>query len=269
VRRGRSAAMAVLIGLVLAPHAADARPIRRIFRLRMEGYVGAPAEGRREQADLTLGVDTKKQRFQVTKATLLSDDGLPADVFDRVKPYEPNFILRGPKELLARVGEAVSGTRLVISGEWIEGSRDFLLASVEADPRLRLGSESEASVWRSVRWANAVPRPAKPARQTVAQPGPWNLRLRRAAAALSSFTPPAPESLPRRLRRPRHVVRLLQRPAVSRSVPRPETQSRVDLLENAYGVALDREPHDLPAREVERIDGGGRDADEPGWAAPE
>src|SRR5213593_2056367 len=51
-----------------------------------------------------------------------------------------------------------------------------------ADPRLRLGSESEASVWRSVDKANAIPRPAKPARQNVARPRRWANALARPQA---------------------------------------------------------------------------------------
>src|SRR5207244_3752369 len=52
-----------------------------------------------------------------------------------------------------------------------------------AEPGCR--GESEASVWRPVDRANAVPRPAKPARQTE---DPWAVRARRGAQASSPAT---------------------------------------------------------------------------------
>jgi hypothetical protein len=130
-RCGRGAVVvAGLIGLTLVAPAAYAR-MSRMFHLRLEGYAGPPPEGRREEADLTLRVGEADQRFQVTKGTLLSGGGLASQVFDRVAPYKPNFILRGPKELLARVTDAPPGRRLVITGEWRAGMRDFFVGSVE------------------------------------------------------------------------------------------------------------------------------------------
>jgi hypothetical protein len=121
------------VGLVgLATLAASARALPRAFRIRLEGYVGAPSEERREEADLTLRVDETDLRFQVTRATMLSG-GLASDVFDRVVPYNPNFILRGPKELLARIDGAPPGKRLVIVGQGRLGTRDLLVGSVESD----------------------------------------------------------------------------------------------------------------------------------------
>jgi hypothetical protein len=98
----------------------------------MEGYVGPPPSGRTEEADLTRRAGDTDRRFQVTKATVLTGNALASDVFDRVRPYTPNFNLRGPRELVDRVAKASPGTRLVIAGQWIGGgARDFLLASVE------------------------------------------------------------------------------------------------------------------------------------------
>jgi hypothetical protein len=131
MRADRRGAVVLLACAALAPRAVGAR-IRRNIRLRMEGYLGPPPAGRSEQADLTLRAGGADHRFQVTKATVLSGNALAADVFDRVRPYEPNFNLRGPKELLDRVAKASPGARLVLSGTWIGGAtRDFLLASVE------------------------------------------------------------------------------------------------------------------------------------------
>src|SRR5206468_10376686 len=42
---------------------------------------------------------------------------------------------RGRGGLLARVRGATPGTRLVMTGQWIPGSRDFMLASVEPESR--------------------------------------------------------------------------------------------------------------------------------------
>ena len=86
--------------------------------------------------------------------------------------------------------------------------------------------ETEASVWRSVDRAQAVPRPAKPARQTLR---PWAASVRRIADA-------SPHSDAVMLRkvcragfcRPRHAVGPVRRAPLSLS-PRPETESRVGL----------------------------------------
>src|SRR5437867_10220671 len=94
-----------------------------------------------------------------------------------------------------------------------------------------------------------MPRPAKPARQKVAPrgPGPTRLRARRRAV----FDPPG--SLPRRLRRPRHAVRLLHRAAFSRSVPDPRRslgsipQSRV----GSIPLSLAPRPAYKPAMQIE------------------
>ena len=131
MRPGRRAVVVgVLVGLMLGAQATSARLAARMVRLRMEGYVGPPPEGRREEADLTLRVDKTDQRFQVTKATLLSG-GLASNVFDRVAPYKPSFVLRGPPELLSRVGDAMPGTRLIIVGQWRAGARDLMVGSIE------------------------------------------------------------------------------------------------------------------------------------------
>ena len=127
----RRATGVLLLGLAALPHAAAGRMAVPNVRLRMEGYVGPPPEGRREMADLILQVDKANLRFQVTKATVLSGDRLASNVFDRVAPYKPNFILRGPKELLARVKDAPPRAPLVITGQWITRSRDFMVAAVE------------------------------------------------------------------------------------------------------------------------------------------
>jgi hypothetical protein len=54
-----------------------------------------------------------------------------------------------------------SGLADVIPMDCVKEAADSI-----ADPRLRLGSDPEASVQRPAILANGVPRPAKPARQT-------------------------------------------------------------------------------------------------------
>jgi len=132
---------AVVVALACVGLACVARPPRagaaafRVpenLRLRMEGYVGPPAAGRSEAADLTLRVGDVDRRFQVTKARVLIGDVQASEVFDAVRPYRPSFVLRGPRELLDRIAGATPGTRLVVSGEVVGGpSRDFLVAGVD------------------------------------------------------------------------------------------------------------------------------------------
>ena len=100
-------------------------------RLQLDGYIGPPPEGRYEEADLQLSCQGKTQRFQVTKGQLLGGDLLIASVYDRVRPYRPNFILQGPKELLARCAEAKPGDHLRVVGAWRGGSRNLNVSSIE------------------------------------------------------------------------------------------------------------------------------------------
>src|SRR5207245_1201424 len=126
------------------------------------------------------------------------------------------------------------------------------------DPRPCLGSESEASVCRSVDRAEVVPRPAKPARQTLR---PWAALVRRAVET-------------RRLRnealtlrkvcragfcRPRHAVGPVHRAALSPSVPTRDKVSGRSLAARGLeadlgGLALGftAELEELARREAER-----------------
>jgi hypothetical protein len=128
----RSFTAAVLVVASLLPAAAGARRVGpRMYALRMDGYIGEPPAKRREMADLRLRVSGENVRFQVTSARVTSGSMKAANVFNQVRPYRPNFILRGPKELLATVRDAPPGTTLQISGQWRPGSQDLLVSSVE------------------------------------------------------------------------------------------------------------------------------------------
>jgi hypothetical protein len=130
----RFAAAVAMVTSVLPGATADGRTGPRLHRLRLDGYVGPPPEGRRERADLQLRAGGKNVRFQVTAATVLSGKTTASTIFSRVRPYTPNFILRGPQPLLAQVEDAAPGARLRIAGGWRPGSRDLLLSSIETLP---------------------------------------------------------------------------------------------------------------------------------------
>jgi hypothetical protein len=126
------AAAVAIVAALLPGGVTEARTVSRLYVLRLEGYVGDPPEGRRERADLRMRAGKTEVRFQVTGATVTSGSILPSTIFNRVRPYRPNFILRGKSELLERVAQAAPGDRLRIRGGWRPGSRDFLVSSVEA-----------------------------------------------------------------------------------------------------------------------------------------
>jgi hypothetical protein len=125
------AAAVAIVSTLLSGAVSDARSAPRPLRLTLDGYVGDPQEGRRERADLRLQAGSTEVRFQVTRSRVSSSTILPTTIFNRVRPYRPNFILRGPRELIERVAKAAPGDRLRIVGGWRSGSRDLLLASVE------------------------------------------------------------------------------------------------------------------------------------------
>src|SRR5262245_28070408 len=127
----RMGAVVAVMTLLLPSTGVALRSRIQLHRLRMDGYVGAPPEGRRERADLLLRVGTKDVRFQVTAATVLSGDILAARIFDHVRPYRPNFILRAPPAILQPIQEATPGARFRIQGGWRPGSRDLLVSSIE------------------------------------------------------------------------------------------------------------------------------------------
>jgi hypothetical protein len=124
--------VAVLVVAVILPATADgARGVRRHIRMRMDGYVGPPPQGRNEMASLQLRAGRTNVPFQVTAATVLSGSTLAANVFSQVRPYRPNFILRGPPDLVGQIENAAPGAKLRIIGNWVGGTRDFMVASVE------------------------------------------------------------------------------------------------------------------------------------------
>jgi hypothetical protein len=132
-RLGQLVALAATVACLM-PGAAGARMGSRIHLLRMDGYVGPRAEGRREMADLVLRANGTDVSFQVTSASVLTGNLHAATVFDRVRPYRPNFFLRGNRNLLVKVQHAAAGSHLRIQGHWRSGTRDLMVSSIEAAP---------------------------------------------------------------------------------------------------------------------------------------
>ncbi len=137
VSRMRNVWSLVAVALVVAllpGGVASARMAGTPYKLRMDGYVGAPPKGRNEIADLQIRAGAKDVRFQVTRATVLSGNTMPATIFRRVRPYRPNFFVRGSQELVSKVENAADGDRLRIIGIWRPGSRNLMVATVEPQP---------------------------------------------------------------------------------------------------------------------------------------
>lgn len=122
-----------IVAIACAATAAG-RGVPRLYRMDLEGYLGPPATSRKEEADLVLGCNRKTLRFQVTNGRLLGGSALMADVYERVAPYKPNFLLRGPKDLLSRCEGFKDGDRIRLLGAWRAGSRDLLLSDLEREP---------------------------------------------------------------------------------------------------------------------------------------
>ena len=125
------AAAVAIVSTLLSGAVANAHTGPRLFRLTLDGYVGGPSAGRRAQADLRLRAGKKDVRFQVTRARVASSSMMPSTIFSRVRPYRPNFILRGKRDLIEQVANAAPGDHLRIVGGWRSGTRDLLVSSVE------------------------------------------------------------------------------------------------------------------------------------------
>jgi hypothetical protein len=127
----RRTILVLLASLVIAS-AADARGLP--VRLRMDGYIGKPPEGRLEMADLVLRCDGRDYRFQVTDALLLSGQGLASNLFDAVRPYRPSFFLRGPKSLLKKFAGTAPGIHMRIIGQTVGGTRELMVGEIIPAP---------------------------------------------------------------------------------------------------------------------------------------
>ena len=132
--------VALLVGGVaivawsLSTTVAGGRVLPSPIIVRMDGYLGPPPEGRREIADLSLRAGQQDVRFQVTAARVVNGGITASAMFQQVRPFRPNFTLRGTPELIGTVADATPAARLRIIGTWRRGSRDLFLSSIEALP---------------------------------------------------------------------------------------------------------------------------------------
>ncbi len=109
--------------------------------LKLEGVI-QPTKAAAERTGFTVtslafaGAPTGEQRWLgVTKArTVGGDQPLDGkDVLAVVAPFKPNFLVVGPKELVAQLHDAPPGTAVRIEGLVNRGSRTYFLRRVERD----------------------------------------------------------------------------------------------------------------------------------------
>jgi hypothetical protein len=118
----------------LAAAEARAATAPRLNTLRLDGYVGPPPAARHEVADLWLRAGAGEVRFQVTDARVIAGGSRASTILREVRRFRPNFTLRGPAELVARVADAPLGARLRLIGTCRIGARDLSLTAVEILP---------------------------------------------------------------------------------------------------------------------------------------
>lgn len=124
----RRAVVVALASLAIARAANGQRVVP--IRLRIDGYIGKPPEGRDEMADLVLRCNERDYRFQVTDALVLYGEALASNVFAAVRPYKPSFFLRGPKSLLAKFADTPPGAHMRIIGQIVGPSRNLLVGEI-------------------------------------------------------------------------------------------------------------------------------------------
>jgi hypothetical protein len=96
-----------------------------------EGRVGPPEPGRSAAADLELAVAGTPLRFQVSRVRVLRGSFLGADLLAELSPQRPSLYLRGPDELLQKLGSATPDDRVELTGYHRTGSRDLLVSDVQ------------------------------------------------------------------------------------------------------------------------------------------
>ena len=109
--------------------------------LRLEGVIqltkpAAERTGSTVASFAFAGAPARETRWLgVTKArTFGGDQPLDGkDVLAAVAPFTPNFLVVGPKELVARLRDAPAGTAVRVEGLVHRGSRTYLLRRVEHD----------------------------------------------------------------------------------------------------------------------------------------
>jgi len=122
------------LAVLLAPTVGDARPLgsgTRPLLLRIEGHVGAPREGDRRIAELTMRRRDAIITCQVDEIWVLSGDAVGLDVLHEVEPYEPNMSVSGPPPVVDALAQADPAQPLAVIGFFRGGQRILELSSVE------------------------------------------------------------------------------------------------------------------------------------------
>ena len=137
-------ALLATAAVALAQHAPGLGPFPNLgppLLLRLEGVI-QPTRAAAEQTGFTVtslalpGESAEVQRWLgVTKArTMGGDQPLNGkDVLAVVAPFTPNFLVVGPKDLIARLRDAPPGTAVRLEGLVSRGSRTYYLRRVERD----------------------------------------------------------------------------------------------------------------------------------------
>ena len=124
----------LLLALLLTSAVGDARNFgsgTRPLLLRIEGHVGAPREGDRKIADLTMRRGDAIITFQVDEIWVLSGNAVGLDVLHEVEPYKPNMQVTGPRPVVDRLAQADPAQPLTVIGFFRGGQRILELSSVE------------------------------------------------------------------------------------------------------------------------------------------
>jgi hypothetical protein len=103
----------------------------RPIMLKLAAHVGAPRPNEIVVNDLTLRRGDRTIRLQVREAWVLSGDALAQEVLDDAEPYDPNFTLAGPPEVVRRLETASPDEDLEVIAYVRRGSRLMTLSTVE------------------------------------------------------------------------------------------------------------------------------------------
>jgi hypothetical protein len=102
--------------------------------IKLIGYLNAPVAPTNTYPVLTLALagDEKRYTFIQTDMRIMAGPlRTPGDILDEVKPYSPNFHLRGSREVLAQLSDTAPTEQISILAEYSQADRVLLVQSVE------------------------------------------------------------------------------------------------------------------------------------------
>jgi len=129
MRHAKLILLTVLLAVVTVAHGTGLA--RRPILLRIQGHVGAPREGDRKIAELTMRQGERVIDYTVEEIWVLSGDAAGTDVLHEVEQYKPSLTVSGPKEVLGRLTAASPEDPLEIVGYYRRGQRMLMLSSVD------------------------------------------------------------------------------------------------------------------------------------------